>query len=103
MRLVTDSGLWSTGQALAHPELTAVLEVSGAVLSWTVDDPSTTAQITFTDPTRADWLWRRSAKGESSGLWSAGRPARLNGATAVLVQLEPHGLGKRPLLSVKAV
>jgi len=58
MRLVADSGLWSTGQPLAHPQLTAVLEVSGAVLSWTVDDPSTAAQITFTDPTRADWLWR---------------------------------------------
>jgi hypothetical protein len=58
MRLVADSGLWSTGQLPAHPQLTAVLEVSGAVLSWTVDDPSTAAQITFTDPARADWLWR---------------------------------------------
>jgi hypothetical protein len=57
MRLVADSGLWSTGQQAAHPQLTAVLEVSGAVLSWTVDDPSAAAQITFTDPTRADWLW----------------------------------------------
>jgi hypothetical protein len=58
MRLVADSGLWSTGQQAAHPQLTAVLEVSGAVLSWTVDDPSTAAQITFTDPARADWLWQ---------------------------------------------
>ena len=58
MRLVADSGLWSTGGLLAHPQLTAVLEVSGAVLSWTVDDPSATAQITFTDAARADWLWR---------------------------------------------
>jgi hypothetical protein len=58
MRLVADSGLWSTGQQAAHPQLTAVLEVSGAVLSWTVDDPSTAAQITFTDPAGADWLWR---------------------------------------------
>jgi hypothetical protein len=58
MRLVADSGLWSTGRLLLHPQLTAVLEVSGAVLSWPVDDPSTTAQITFTDPARADWLWR---------------------------------------------
>jgi hypothetical protein len=58
MRLVADSGLWSTGHPLAHPQLTAVLEVSGAVLWWTVDDPSTPAQITFTDPARADWLWR---------------------------------------------
>jgi hypothetical protein len=58
MRLVADSGLWSTARPPLHPQLTAVLEVSGAVLSWTVDDPSTTAQITFTDLTCADWLWR---------------------------------------------
>lgn len=58
MRLVADAGLWSTGQQAAHPPLVAVLEVSGAVLSWTVDDPSSAPQITFTDPTRADWLWR---------------------------------------------
>jgi hypothetical protein len=58
MRLIADSGLWSTGQQPAHPQLTAVLEVSGAVLSWTVDDPSAAAAITFTDPARADWLWQ---------------------------------------------
>ncbi len=58
MRLVADSGLWSTGQQAAPTPLVAVLEVSGAVLSWTVDDPSTAAQITFTDPAGADWLWR---------------------------------------------
>lgn len=57
MRLVADAGLWSTGHQSAHPQLTAVLEVSGAVLAWTVDDPSAGAQITFTDPARADWLW----------------------------------------------
>ena len=58
MRLVDDSGLWSTGQQPAQPQLVAVLEVSGAVLSWTVDDAAHAAQITFTDPVRADWLWR---------------------------------------------
>jgi hypothetical protein len=35
-----------------------VLEISGAVLSWTVDDPAADPQITFTDLSRADWLWR---------------------------------------------
>jgi hypothetical protein len=50
--------LWSTGRQQAQPPLVAVLEVSGALLSWTVDDPSGAAQITFTDPARADWLWR---------------------------------------------
>ncbi|OMC54399.1 hypothetical protein A5745_20135 [Mycobacterium sp. IS-2888] len=58
MRLVADSGLWGTGPATAQTPLTAVLEVSGAVLSWTVDDPTGAAQITFTDLARADWLWR---------------------------------------------
>ena len=63
MRLVADSGLWSTTPAdkpLVATPLVAVLEVSGAVLSWTVDDPPDDAatQITFTDLARADWLWR---------------------------------------------
>jgi hypothetical protein len=58
MRLVADSGLWSTGQHAAPTPLIAVLEVSGAVLSWAVDDPVAVAQITFTDLARADWLWR---------------------------------------------
>jgi hypothetical protein len=58
MRLVADSGLWSTGRPAAQPQLVALLEVSGAVLSWTVDDSTRAAQITFTDLDRADWLWR---------------------------------------------
>lgn len=66
MRLVADSGLWSTGAADPEPPpLVAVLEVSGAVLSWTLEDqadpvaPGDAApHITFTDVTRADWLWR---------------------------------------------
>ena len=55
---MSDSGLWSTGPSVAPSPLQAVLEVSGAVLAWTVDDPSADPQITFTDPARADWLWR---------------------------------------------
>jgi len=59
MRLVADSGLWSTGPVAEVTPLVALLEVSGAVLSWTVDDPGDTAtQITFTDLSSADWLWR---------------------------------------------
>ncbi|OBB42438.1 hypothetical protein [Mycobacterium sp. 852002-51961_SCH5331710] len=57
MRLVTDSGLWTTGSPAAPAPLVAVLEVSGAVLSWTVDEASD-AHIAFTDAARADWLWR---------------------------------------------
>jgi hypothetical protein len=58
MRLVADSGLWSTGPLAEPTPLVAVLEVSGAVLAWTVDDLSGAVQITFTDLPRADWLWR---------------------------------------------
>jgi hypothetical protein len=71
MRLVADSGLWSTGQLPAHPQLTAVLEVSGAVLSWTVDDPSHAARLTFTNPARADWLWRVLGEAGHSALAAA--------------------------------
>ncbi|OBH16104.1 hypothetical protein [Mycobacterium sp. E3247] len=62
MRLVADSGLWSTGPASEATPLAAVLEVSGAVLSWTLDAPGepdgAATHITFTDVGRADWLWR---------------------------------------------
>ncbi|MDT5017915.1 MAG: hypothetical protein QOD39_4075, partial [Mycobacterium sp.] len=58
MRLVADSGLWSTGLLAEPGPLVAVLEVSGAVLSWTVDDPTRAVGMTFTDLTSADWLWR---------------------------------------------
>jgi hypothetical protein len=58
MRLVTESGLWRAGPTAAPVPLAAVLEVDGAVLSWTVDQEDSAPQITFTDPSRADWLWR---------------------------------------------
>jgi hypothetical protein len=58
MRLVTESGLWSTGRLTEPAPLVAVLEVSGAVLSWVVDGGDDAPVITFTDHVRADWLWR---------------------------------------------
>lgn len=59
MRLIADSGLWSTGPASEATPLAAVLELSGAVLSWTLDDPNdAAAHIAFTELGRADWLWR---------------------------------------------
>jgi hypothetical protein len=60
MKLVADAGLWRTGPVAPDTPLAAVLEVSGAVLSWTIDDPPGDAptHITFTDLARADWLWR---------------------------------------------
>ncbi len=70
MKLVADSGLWSTGPLLAPTPLVAVLEVSGAVLSWTVDE-SDAAAITFTDLSRADWLWRVLGESGHSALAAA--------------------------------
>lgn len=58
MKLVAEHGLWTTGGPVAAPPAAAVLEVAGAVLAWTVDDPAAPAQLTFTDVTAADWLWR---------------------------------------------
>ncbi|BBX92253.1 hypothetical protein H5U98_13365 [Mycolicibacterium boenickei] len=59
MILGTDAGLWSTGPMEGHASVVAVLEVSGAVLSWVVDgEAGEPPSITFTDPERADWLWR---------------------------------------------
>ncbi|GAB7142558.1 hypothetical protein [Mycobacterium riyadhense] len=58
MRLVAESGLWTTGRPTAPWPLAAVLEVSGAVLSWTIDEQADAIHITFTDVSRADWLWR---------------------------------------------
>jgi len=59
MRFVAESGLWTTGRTEPATPLVAVLELSGAVLSWAIDDPrEAAAQIAFTDVSRADWLWR---------------------------------------------
>ncbi len=60
MRIVADSGLWSTGPSVSTAPALAVLEVAGAVLAWTADDPAGAAatRITFTDIAAAEWLWR---------------------------------------------
>jgi hypothetical protein len=60
VRIVADGGLWSTGPAVADAPEVAVIELAGAVLAWTVDDPAGAAatRITFTDATAAEWLWR---------------------------------------------
>lgn len=59
MRFVAESGLWTTGRTEPATPMVAVLELSGAVLSWAIDDPrEAAAQIAFTDVSRADWLWR---------------------------------------------
>lgn len=83
MKLLSDSGLWSTGPVVAPSPLQAVLEISGAVLSWTVDEPSTDPQITFTDVSRADWLWQVLGESGHHALASAVGDASPHDAQAV--------------------
>ena len=91
MRLVGDSGLWTTGPVPEGVPLTSVLEVSGAVLSWTVDDPAGAAHIAFTDAARADWLWRVRRRG-----WAQfARPCALQ-AGAPAGELELAGVDVAP-------
>lgn len=95
MRFVAEAGLWTAGSAPDAPPVTAVLEVSGAVLSWTVDGPPDDVHLTFTDPGRADWLWRIIGEGAHSAVTSAlGSPPALgerdvDGADAQPVPLQP--------------
>lgn len=58
MKLHESEGLWSTGRIGAEAPLVAVLELDGAVLSWVIDDPAATPELTFTDVRSADWLYR---------------------------------------------
>lgn len=100
MKLHAVSGLWSTGPVAAPPPLLAVLEVSGAVLSWTVDDPAgaSAIQITFTDAARADWLWRMVGEPGHIALVSAltGRDAH-DGATLDLDGVDSSAAAVVPL------
>jgi hypothetical protein len=95
MRLVADAGLWIAGPVTEAPPLAAVLEVSGAVLSWTIDGPLAATQITLTDPARADWLWRILGEAGhvalASTLHTAGEPGtvELTGVDVVPGSVDP--------------
>ncbi|KRF20614.1 hypothetical protein ASG90_18775 [Nocardioides sp. Soil797] len=58
MKFALENGLWVCGTPVDPPPLVAVLEVSGAILEWTVDEPAPAPRITLTDADAADWLWR---------------------------------------------
>jgi hypothetical protein len=94
MRLVADSGLWGTGpghEPLAATPLVALVEVSGAVLSWMVDDPPGDAatRITFTDLSRADWLWRVLGESGHLAVASALEAVGAVGAVAPTTEARP--------------
>jgi hypothetical protein len=60
VKLVADADAWVIGPTVSDVPAVALLEVSGAVLEWTVDDPNRAAatRMTVLDITAADWLWR---------------------------------------------
>lgn len=95
MNLVADGGLWTLGAPVSAPPAAAVLEVAGAVLAWTVDDPAATVQLTFTDVAAADWLWRVvGERGHVAVIEAlAGRPAdRQAGVDMVDLELSAQAL-----------
>lgn len=90
MKFHDDAGLWVTGPEPEPVPLTSVLEICGAVLAWTVDDPAGRVRIAFTDPSRADWLWRIvGANGHSAVV------AALQGAVAG-AEVDVPGVGVDP-------
>ena len=92
MKLTVDSGLWALGSEVAAPPEVAVLEVSGAVLAWTIHDPAQAVRITFTDLSAADWLWRLVGE--------AGHVAVLAAAETADVLLLPEPLAALHRLAV---
>jgi hypothetical protein len=98
MKLVADSGLWSTGPTVAESPGVAVLEVSGAVLAWTVDDRSAAARITFTDVRAAEWLWRLVGEpGHVAALTELGDGVAEDGRAVDLAGVEPSPAELAPL------
>jgi hypothetical protein len=98
MRFDADSGLWSTGPTVAAAPAVAVLELGGAVLAWTVDDPSGAARITFTDVAAAEWLWRVVGEaGHVAVLAALGEGVADDGRTVEVAGVEPSPVVLAPL------
>jgi hypothetical protein len=105
MRLVNESGLWATGPTVAAPPAVAVLELDGAVLAWTVDDPSGVASthVTFTNVDAAEWLWRVVGQRGHVALLAALGGRSPDGAQAIDVpdvELSPAALAPLRRLAV---
>lgn len=93
MRLIHESGLWSTGPEVEGVPLDAPVEVAGAVLSWTIDSAAGVPRITFTDAARADWLWRVVGEsGHVAILAALAEPAAVDAVEAPGVEAAPEAL-----------
>lgn len=98
MKLVAEQGLWTTDRSVDAPPAVAVLEVAGAVMAWTVDDPQAPVAVTFTDVAAADWLWRVLGEPGHVSVVEAlsGRSAQAS-ATLELADVEWAGAALAPL------
>ena len=95
--------MWTTGPAVAQIPAVAVLEVAGAVLAWTVDDPADAApRITFTDVSAAEWLWRLVGTSGHAALLAAldGRTPEAQPIDLPVVHWHPSGVGALRRLAV---
>ena len=85
------------GPAVADAPAVAVLEVSGAVLEWTVDDPDGAAatRMTVTDVAAADWLWRvvGSGHGHAAPRRRGRKPAEVDLLPDALAPLRRLAIG----------
>ena len=95
MKLEARTGGWTGGPAVAEVPAVAVLEVSGAVLEWTVDDPHgvATPRITVTDVAAADWLWRVVGPESHAALVSGAGPADVDLLPDALAPLRRLAIG----------
>ena len=95
MKLEATRSGWAGGPAVAEVPAVAVLELSGAVLEWTVDDPHgvATPRITVTDVAAADWLWRVVGPESHAALVSGAEPADVDLLPDALAPLRRLAIG----------
>ena len=95
MKLEARTGGWTGGPSVADVPAVAVLEVSGAVLEWTVDDPDgvATPRMTVTDVAAADWLWRVVGPESHAALVSGAEPSDVELLPDALAPLRRLAIG----------
>lgn len=98
MKLIAESGLWTTGPQVAPPPSAAVLEIAGAILEWTVTDAVDAVRITFTDIDAADWLWRLvGAEGHAALVAAAPTPTH----DGQVVEINGANLASEPVAALR--
>lgn len=95
MTFVAESGLWVMGPPVADVPAVAVLEVSGAILEWTVDDPggASAVRMSVTDVAAADWLWRVVGPAGHAAIASGVAPGEVDLQDAAVAPLRRLAIG----------